>query len=201
MKNYHYPQAFKKILAFFKKLPGIGNKTAERFAFQILQWREEELVDWGNSLSKLKQHIFPCLECGALKELQPCPFCGDPNRDPHILCILSSPREIFLLEQTHSYKGLYHVLENLLSPLEGKDEASLGMEKLLQRIQKRNVREVILALEATLEGDATSLYIKESLKNYPISLSRLAMGIPLGSSLEYIDSGTLSRALIHRQSF
>ncbi len=197
--NYEYPKGLQKIFTFFKKLPGVGSKTAERFAFELLSWKEEDLSHFSETVKNIKTLITSCKECGALKETL-CPFCSSSSRNQEVLCILSSAKEIFLLENTRSYQGLYHVLDNLLSPLEGKEESSIGLEKLIQRIESKNIQEIILALDSTLEGDATALFLKESLKKYSLRFSRLAPGIPLGSSLEYVDNATLARALTYRQA-
>ncbi len=196
--KYEYPKELQKILTFFKKLPGVGSKTAERFAFEILSWGKEELTFFSETIQKAKEQIQNCEECGALKETS-CPFCSSSSRNKEILCVVSSAKEIFLIENTRSYQGLYHVLENLLSPLEGKEEKDVGIESLQKRIEARNIQEILLALDSTLEGDATSLFLKESLKNYSLRFSRLALGIPLGSSLDYVDNATLGRALTNRQ--
>jgi len=200
MNTHPYPKELKKVIEQLKKLPGVGTKTAERFSFDLLSWDQENLVKLGHSLAQLK-NLQKCQECGALEDQGKCPFCTSTFRDKKSICVLSSPREVFFLESTKAFNGLYHVLDGLLSPMDGKDENSIGIEKLLSRIEKLNAKEIILAFESTLEGDATALYLKEILQKYPLSLSRLAMGIPMGSSLEFIDSGTLSRALTHRQLF
>ena len=196
-----YPKHLEKMIAYLKMLPGVGFKTAERFAFHLLSWPEETLTNFSKELGELKKELLFCQECGALMENEKCPFCTSSFREKHKLCILSSARDIFLIEKTKSYQGLYHVIESLLSPLEGKTPGNLNIEKIKKRIELLEIKEVILALDSTLEGDTTSLYIKKMLSSLPIKTYRLAFGLPVGSSLEYIDGSTLTRALAGKQVF
>jgi recombination protein RecR len=198
--SFKYPKDLLSLIAFFKKFPGVGSKTAERLCFQLIQWNEKELEQFGQLLTRLKKTIRHCPECGCIMEEAVCCFCNQTYRLPHLLCIISSPKDAFSIETTRSYQGLYHVIDHLLSPIEGR--LDLNLEALDQRIEKLAVQELIIALDSTLEGDATSLYIKNHLKKHPhIKISRLAFGLPVGSSLDYIDDHTLSRALAGRQSF
>lgn len=194
-----YPLALQQLIASLKLLPGVGSKTAERFAFQLLTWQEEELQHFSDIISTLKSKIQACPACGCLKDKSDCEFCDPDKRDSSLLCIISSPKDAYAIEETHTYKGLYHVLGGLLSPLDGRTAERLNLPHLIDRISRLQIREVIIALDSTLEGDATALYLKEQLKG--IQVSRLALGLPMGSPLEYVDGGTLSRALIGRQNF
>ncbi len=196
-----YPRELISIINFLKKLPGVGLKTAERFAFNLLKWDEESLKDFSKHLYELKSNIKNCEECGALVGENSCYFCNAQLRNTNIICIISSIKDVFSIEKTNTYKGLYHIIDNLLSPIEGKSFESLHLDKLKKRIERYKVKEIIIALDSTIEGDATSLFIKEHLKSLNVKISRLAFGLPIGSTLEYIDEGTLSTALLGRNTF
>lgn len=196
-----YPSHLIKLIHVLKRLPGVGQKSAERFAFHLLTWPHEYLQELGETIQTAKERLVCCHECGCLMDETHCSFCDLSKRDPHTICILSTPREAFAIEATHEYKGLYHVLGGLLSPLENRGPEHLTIPKLISRIQKYNTTEVVIALDSTLEGDATSLFLKQELSQYPVRVSRLAFGLPMGSALEYVDGGTLARALTGRNQF
>jgi recombination protein RecR len=196
-----YPLPLQQLIAHLKKLPGVGSKTAERFAFHLLSWNATELASIASSLTHLRESITQCPECQCLMEKNLCPFCADALRDRSQICIITSPKDIYAIEETHSFKGLYHVLGCLLSPLEGKSIEHLDLDRFQNRLEKYPIKEVIIALDSTLEGDTTSLYLKEYLLKWGLSVSRLAFGIPLGSSLDFVDGGTLARAFMGRQAF
>jgi len=196
------PNELLLLISHLKKLPGVGSKTAERFAFEFLSWPKEDLTALGETLKTIQEKISPCPTCGCLTtETHACYFCNNSQRDTTQLCILSSPRDAYAIEGTRSYKGLYHVIDHLLSPLDGRHPATLRLDKIEERIVKCSIQEIIIALDSTLEGDATALYLKNELTKLNVKVSRLAFGLPLGSSLEYIDSGTLTRSLVGRQIF
>lgn len=195
----YYPQHLLKLIESLRKLPGVGSKSAERFAFQLLSWTPSELNDLSSLLSEIPQKLNTCDECGCLKGEEACRFCK--NDTHHSLCVIASPKDAFAIASTHEYKGLYHVLGGLISPLEGMGPEHLQIEKLLKRIEQYQIQEVIIALDSTVEGDATSLYLKKQLESLPIQVSRLAFGMPMGSSLDYVDGGTLARALTGRSTF
>ena len=194
----HYPDHLLKLIATFKKLPGIGARSAERFAFELLDWPEEKIEEMAAVLQETREKIQTCEECGALIESSNCYFCA--NRETDVLCIVRSAKDIFLIEETREYKGLYHVLGQLLSPIHNQAPNPACMRKLKERLEKLGTKEVIVALDSTLEGDATALYLKKELQEFNVNVSRLAFGLPMGSSLDYIDGGTLSRALTGRIS-
>lgn len=196
-----YPEDLIPLIAHLKKLPGVGTRTAERFAFELLGWPKEELSTFGENLKQIQDKIPPCTICGCLTNLGSCPFCEATSRDHTQLCIIASAKDAFAIEDTKSYRGLYHVVEHLLSPLDGRHAHQIRMERILERISKNLVGEIILAFDSTLEGDTTALYIKNQLGTFPLSISRLAFGLPMGSSLEYINESTLLRAFKGRQSF
>lgn len=196
-----YPVALQQLIAFLKKLPGVGTKTAERFAFHLLSWPPSELAAFSALAANLRESITQCPECHCLMEKNLCPFCADTMRDRSKICIITSPKDVYAIEETRSYKGLYHVLGCLLSPIEGKSIEHLRLDQLKKRIETHPVKEIIIALDSTLEGDTTSLYLREYLLKWGLSVSRLAFGLPLGSSLDFVDGGTLARAFTGRQSF
>jgi recombination protein RecR len=196
-----YPSDLAQLIAFLRKLPGVGTKTAERFAFQLLNWPEDELLAFSTLFAQLKKKIIRCSDCYCLIDNNLCPFCHNPIRDKTQLCIIASPRDAYSLEETGVYRGLYHVLGGLLSPLDGKTPEHLSLEHLKKRITLLRIKEIIIALDSTLEGDTTSLFLKEQIHAWGLPVSRLAFGLPMGSSLDFVDGSTLGRALIGRQSF
>jgi recombination protein RecR len=183
-----------------RKLPGVGSKSAERFAFHLLTWNHDDLSRFGHILTDLPAQIQICDACGCLLSGPDCRLCSD-ERQGHTLCVVAHVRDVYAMESTHEYKGLYHVLGGLISPLEGVEAENLNIQTLVDRIRSRNIQEVVMALDATIEGDATALYLKQLLSDYPLTISRLAFGIPMGSSIDYVDGGTLARALSGRARF
>ncbi len=194
---YKFPEDLQLLIAHLKKLPGVGTRTAERFAFELLTWDRHTLNTLSATLQDLQEKIPPCPICGCLTNGITCGFCS--NRDSTSLCIIASARDAYSLEETHTYRGLYHVIEHLLSPLDGRHANAIRLDRIESRIKEHNIKEVIIAFDSTLEGDTTALYLKTALARPDLSISRLAFGMPVGSSLEYIDGGTLARALVGRQ--
>lgn len=194
----HYPLSLQKVIEYFKKLPGVGNKSAERFAFQLLDWDKTQLKEMGELLHMLKDKIALCAECGSLTEERQCRFCTEERQASGKLCVIGSPKDVFAIEKTREYRGLYHVLGGLLSPMEGLGPEKLTIPKLIERIRAHQIEELIIAVDSTLEGDATALFLKRELEPLNINITRLAFGIPMGSSLDYVDGGTLARALMGR---
>ncbi len=199
MVKSSYPKELSKMIAYFKKLPGVGKKTAERFGFHLLDWEEPALTQFAEILSSLKARVRTCATCGCLIDDLQCLFCHPGQRDPSVLCILAHPRDVYAIEETGSFGGMYHVIGTLLSPLDGKTPDDIDLPRLKIRLLTLGVTEIILALEPTLEGDATALYLKEQLQTSKTKVSRLALGLPLGSSLDFIDEGTLAQALAGRR--
>lgn len=195
-----YPDHLLKLISVLKKFPGVGTKTAERFAFHLLDWPEEKLEEMALTIKDINKNLNNCAECGALIE-QKCGICGDKGRNRELLCITASSKDIFLIEETREYRGLYHVLGALFSPIHGEAPHARTLEKLKTRIGELGVKEIIIALDSTLEGDATALYLKRELAPFPVAVSRLALGLPMGSSLDFIDGGTLARALAGRHAY
>lgn len=196
-----YPKELNKLIEWLKKFPGVGRKSAERYAFDLLKWNERELQDLGLLISKLKLNLTNCVECGCLiQQNAPCRFCENP-REAQSLCIVSSAKDVFTIEETHTFKGYYHVIPHVLSPLDSQQIHKSHIEQIKTRIQTHGIREVILALDATIEGDATSLFLKQQIQDQDVLISRLALGIPIGSSLDFVDEGTLSRAFSGRNAY
>ncbi|MDN3507373.1 MAG: recombination mediator RecR [Simkaniaceae bacterium] len=192
-----YPETLEILITHLKKLPGVGRKTAERYAFALLDMPESECNLFGNQIASFHASLASCEVCGALKE-KTCQYCTDLNRS-HTLCIVATKRDIFPIEETRSFKGFYHVLGTLISPLEGKMPSAINLTRLREQIASQKTSEIIIALESTLEGDATAFYLKEALEDLNIPTYRLALGMPIGSSLEYVDEGTLASALAYKQ--
>lgn len=196
-----YPSELLSLISHLKKLPGVGRKTAERFAFYLLDWPEDEIKKFAMQLDTLKEKIYPCSTCGCLKDSEHCSLCDVHLRDSSILCLVSSPRDVYAIEETKVFKGLYHVIGGLLSPLEGRSIEKLHLEKLEKRLLELAIHEVIIAFDSTLEGDATALFLKQKLDKLGIRATRLAFGLPMGSSLDFVDYGTLEKAFTGRQHF
>jgi recombination protein RecR len=197
----HYPETIQKIISLLRGLPGVGFKSAERIAFELLDWSQESLSELGLAIQNVKREISFCKTCGAIETNHLCPFCTDKTRNKDLLCIVSSAKDLFSLEQTKQFHGYFHVLGSMLSPLEGKEIAKDELDKLKRRIEANQTQEVILAFDSTLEGDATSLFLKKALSSFSLHVYRLAFGLPVGSSLDAIDPHTLSRALRGKQTF
>jgi recombination protein RecR len=196
-----YPKHLQKVIEVLKKLPGVGNKSAERFAFQMLNWTPLQLQEMAEIIQTIPKEIKQCKNCGCLIDHEACSFCDVARRDPTIVCVIASPRDVFAIEETHEFHGLYHVLGGLLSPMSGFGPEQLHINQLLQRIADLQIKEVVIALDSTLEGDATALYLKQELNSFNLTIQRLAFGLPMGSSLDYVDGGTLARAFTGRRNF
>ena len=193
-----FPEPLQKLITFLRKFPGVGRRTAERFAFQILSWSDEEISNFASHLSTLKEKLQGCETCGALIERNTCTLCDFGRRDQTLLCVVSSPKDIFSLEATGIYNGLYHVVSGLLSPIDGLDPSDIQFERLQKRVTESEIKEIILAFDSTVEGDATALFLKREIEKEGLITSRLALGMPVGSTLDFIDEGTLSRAFSSR---
>ncbi len=194
-----YPESLKNLIEAFKFLPGIGEKTAERLAFSVLNLEEEQTEFFSNSIINLKNKIHKCKICNALTENEECYICIDKLRDNNILCVVDESKNIFLFEKMGVFHGKYHVLNGLISPLDGINPEDVGIDKLIDRITKEKYKEIIFAFRPSIEGETTSLYIKKILEGMNIKFSRLASGVPMGADIEYLDSLTLERALADRK--
>ena len=192
-----YPKTFDDLIYEFQKLPGVGAKTAERYAFTVLDMDEEDLNAFVETLSHLKQRVKKCKVCGNLTEGDLCSFCKDVNRNKNIICVVQNPKDISAIESMQEYNGVYHVLDGLINTQKGILPDQLNIRSLLNRINE-HTKEVILALDPTIEGETTSLYISKLLDG-KCKVSRLAHGIPVGSHLDYTDAMTLLKAFEGRK--
>ena len=201
MLDYSEPVA--KLIDEFKRLPGIGQKSAQRLAFYVLRRPENEVRDFAHALLEVKDKITFCSVCNNLTDVDPCLYCSNPKRDRSIICVIEEPYNLVAVEKTRSFKGLYHVLHGSLSPIRGVGPDELMLANLLPRLLPENnedveVKEVILATNPTTEGEATANYIARLLKPLGVKVTRIAMGMPVGSDLEYVDEVTMDRALANR---
>lgn len=185
---------FEDLIEAFSQLPGIGRKSAQRLALYVLKLPKEEVEKFSQVLLDVKEKIRYCSTCWNFTEEDPCRICASPKRDRSIICVVEEPNEVFAFEKTNEYRGLYHVLGGSLSPLDGIGPEDLKVKELLRRIEP-GVKEIILALNPNIEGEATTIYLTRLLKPLGPNITRLARGIPVGSDLEFADEATLSRAL------
>ena len=193
-----YPSYLNRLIDSLRTLPGVGGRTAERFAFQMLTWSDAKLQELSGVIGGLAEAIAHCPTCGCLME-ERCDYCDGEKRESNILCIVGSPKDVFAIEETGEYRGFYHVLDGLLSPLEGRGAEVLRLDRLAPRLDQ--MKEAIIALDSTVDGDATALYLKRELEHHQVHVSRLAFGLPMGSPLDYVDGGTLARAFSGRRTF
>ena len=180
-------------------MPGVGTRTAERFAFYMLGAPRQDVESLAQLVLKVKEGIRACQECFNLSEEPLCHICSDPTRDHSLLCVVQEPKDIIAVEKAGDFQGIYHVLMGALSPLEGIGPKDLKVKELLARLKKSLVREVVLGTTSDTEGDATALYLTKQLKPFKIKVTRIAHGVPVGSALEFVDKATLSRAFRQRQ--
>ncbi|MBI4212197.1 MAG: recombination protein RecR [Deltaproteobacteria bacterium] len=190
--------AIDRLIHEFTKLPGVGEKTALRFAFHLLKEEPKRAHDLAQAVIDLKERMRLCSECFGLAEHETCAICKDARRDPTTICVVEDPSDLMAVEKTHVFRGLYHVLHGAISPLDGIGPDELRIKELLQRLSLRQVSEVVLATNVNIEGEATSLYLTRLIKPLDIKLTRLASGLPVGGDLEYIDATTLTRAFEDR---
>jgi len=192
---FDYAQPLNQLIEELKKIPGIGAKTAQRIAFYILALPQEEADRLAESIREAKKKIFYCSVCNNITHVDPCEMCSDSGRTNDVLCIVEEPYNISSIEKTGIYSGRYHVLLGTLAPLKGIGPDELQLEKLVRRVEKGSFKEVIIATNPTAEGEATALYVAKILKNFSLKLSRLAMGLPVGSDLDFADQVTIKKAL------
>jgi recombination protein RecR len=183
-----------RLIRRLTRLPGIGERSAQRIALYLLSQDEVETRELTRLLNEAREKLGFCERCGFYAEARLCPICADPKREEGKLCVVEHPVEVLSLERSGIFRGLYHVLGGVISPLDGVHPEDLGIEKLIDRVKDENVGEIILALSSSVEGETTSLYLGERLDGMPLHLTRLARGLPAGSRLEYLDEATLSRA-------
>jgi len=193
-----YPNVLERLIEYFRLLPSVGQKTAERYALQMLELPKEDLEGFANQLLLVREKINECPVCGNLTEHEVCPICGDETRDHNTICVVQQPKDVIAIEKIGQFNGVYHVLHGAISPIKGIMPEDLNFSNLFERINE-NTKEIIIATNSTMEGDTTALYISKILKDYPnVTVTRLASGLPTGSNLDYADELTLSRAFSGR---
>jgi len=193
-----YPGPLAALIEALRKLPGIGPKTAQRLALHLLHVPAGEAEQLAQAILDARQKIFFCSVCGNLTDRDPCAFCQDETRDRSLLCVVEWPRDIIAFERTGEYKGLYHVLHGVLSPMDGVGPDDLRIRELLARLRQHDVSEVIVATNPNVEGEATAMYLAGILKPLEVKVTRIAHGLPVGGDLEFADTATLSRSLLGR---
>lgn len=191
-----YPRSLEELIECFKMLPGIGEKNAERLSFAVLQFNDDNSKLFSDAIKNVHTKIKKCEICNNYTEEENiCEVCKDETRDKSTICVVENVKDLILFEKSNAYKGMYHVLEGLISPLEGVNPEDIKINQLIQRIKKENIKEVILALNLSMEGETTSLYILKLLEGTGVSVTKIAAGIPVGADMEYLDSLTIQRAL------
>lgn len=196
---YHHPTPIQRLSESLMRLPSIGPKTAQRLAYHLLEAPLEEVNEMVASLQSLRRDVSRCKSCGNFAEQERCSLCESPRRDRSLLCVVAHAKDIVAFERTGEYRGLYHVLGGLISPMDGRGPDELNVDSLLSRVQEEEFAEVVLATDPTVAGEATALYLEQILDDFSGTVSRLALGIPVGTDFEYTDDVTLGRALSYRQ--
>ncbi len=194
-----YPESIKNLIESFKFLPGIGEKTAERLAFSILDLEDEQTDIFSSSIEDVKKNIHNCSKCNTLTDSDLCFVCSDDSRNKDLLCVVEDSKNVFLFEKLGMFNGMYHVLDGLISPIDGINPEDIGLDKLIDRIRNEEFKEIIFAFKPSIEGETTALYIKKVLDGMGVKITRLASGVPMGADMEYVDSLTLERALNDRK--
>lgn len=184
-----------KLIDCFAALPGVGRKSASRFAYHILDIPEEQAMEFSQAIAEARQNVHQCPVCHNLTDTEECSICSDMNRDRSMICVVESPRDVSSIEKTREYRGLYHVLHGLISPLDGIGPEQLFIKQLITRAADDSVKEVIMATNPTVEGESTAMYISKLIKPLGVKVTRLATGVPVGGNLEYADEMTLFKAL------
>lgn len=197
--NY-YPKEFNKLIKELSKLPGVGGKSAQRLAFHILQNTQDEADKLAKAIVTAKQKIKECSICGNITENELCSICSDENRNKSLICVVESPKDLMSIEKIKEYKGCYHVLNGVISPMSGIGPDDINLSSLLHRIHESDIEEIILATNPNVEGEATAMFISRLVEPFKIKVSRLAHGIPVGADLEYTDEITLLKAMQGRNN-
>ena len=195
----NYPETLKKLIECYKKLPGIGEKSAERMALATIDLDQDILNTFSEPIKTKKEKIKFCEICNNYSESDRCEICNSSSRDKHTICVVEEPKNIIMFEKIGTYNGLYHVLNGLISPLDGINPEQINIDSLLKRIENDDIKEVIFALKPSIEGETTTLYIKKMLTKSDVVVSKIAHGVPMGADIDYIDSLTLELALEDRK--
>ena len=195
----HYARPLSNLIGELSKLPGIGGKTAQRLAFHILSQDDKDAFALAEAILDAKKNMKYCSICGNLTDVDPCSICTDPTRDQSVICVVESPRDVSAMERIREFQGLYHVLHGAISPMDGIGPEDINLKQLIVRLQKNDVKEVILATNPNIEGEATAMYTARLIKPAGIKVTRIAHGVPVGGDLEYADEITLSKAMEGRR--
>lgn len=194
-----YPKSIASLIEHFQKFPTVGPKSAQRMAFYLLRMPKSEVEKFAQSMLDAKENTKTCEICFNLSSTSPCEICTSPQRDKSTICVVAETKDLIAIEKTNEYKGLYHVLQGLISPMDGIGADDIRIKELLNRLTDENVKEVILALSPSVEGEATSLYLNKLIKPFGIKISRIAFGLPVGADLEYADEITIAKAIEGRR--
>lgn len=195
-----YPVELEKLIDFYKHLPGIGEKSAERLALATLEMSSDFIEESSHNLVLAKQHLHPCIKCGHLTNNDVCDICNDESRNHNLICVIGDYKSVFAFEKAGNYRGVYHVLNGLISPMDGIGAEDINLSSLVRRIECLDNPEIILALKSSIEGETTTLYIKKIFENKKVIISRLSYGLPIGAEIDYLDMSTLSHALQDRKT-
>lgn len=195
------PSKLDTLIYFLSKLPGVGNKTAKRYAIHMLQHRENLMLPLSEAIEETSRFTYECVECGNYDEEEVCYICKDQNRDSSLLCVVETIADLWSMEASKVFNGKYHVLGGTLSAVSGRDPVKLNVPKVLSKIKTHNIREVIIATSTTIDGQTTAYYITEQLKPLNVPVTRIASGIPIGGELNYLDEGTIAAAFNSRKTF
>ena len=197
-----YPSALlEKAVGEFSKLPGIGRKTALRLVLHMLRRSDEEVERFADAVARMKREVVYCRVCHNVSDTEVCPICADTRRDVSTVCVVENVQDVMAVENTQQYHGLYHVLGGIISPMDGISPSDLEIDSLVERVAQGGIKEVIMALSSTMEGDTTNFFISRKLASYPVKLSVIARGISVGDELEYTDEVTLGRSILNRIPF
>lgn len=195
----YYSPSIEKLIEAFEKLPSIGNKTAARLAFHMLNATEEETNEFISAITNAKKNLKYCSKCFNITDTDPCVICSNPSRSEELICVVEDVRDVVAMERTHEFKGVYHVLHGSISPMNGVGPDDIKIKELLARIMDGKVKEIVLATNPRVEGEATAMYLSRLIKPLGVKVTRIAHGIPVGGDLEYTDEVTLSKALEGRR--
>lgn len=200
--SQEYPSMLlERAVSEFSKLPGIGRKTATRLVLHLLRRQEDDVANFSDAIIRLKREVKYCKECHSISDTDICPICANPSRDHSVICVVENIQDVMAVENTMQFRGVYHVLGGVISPMEGVSPSDLHIDTLVARVSGGGVKEVVLALSSTMEGDTTNFYIYRKLSQYDVKLSVIARGISVGDELEYADEITLGRSIVNRTPF
>jgi len=194
-----YPNVLADLINYFRKLPGIGEKSAERMALSLLDLSSDDVSDFASAMLECKSKLHPCEVCGHITDKDVCDICSSSTRNKSVICVLEDYKSVFAFEKAGNYNGVYHVLNGLISPIDDVNPEDINLSSLIDRVSKLEHPELIIALKSTIEGETTTLYIKKKFEGKDVTISRLSYGIPMGAEIDYLDEITLDRALSDRK--